>query len=76
MVRDYASNITINYVNRSKTPLYYNQVGPGAYNIPSSFGNKTFNDRFHNPPAYKIGNSVSTARVRSLSPNNKTSAAI
>jgi hypothetical protein len=51
-------------------------VGPGAYNIPSSFGNKTLNDRFHNPPAYKIGNSVSMARVRSLSPNNKTSAAI
>jgi hypothetical protein len=48
--------------------MYYNQVGPGAYNIPSLFGNKTLNDKFHNPPAYKIGKMVSEGRVRSLSP--------
>ena len=74
MIRDYASNITINYGSkRSRTPLYYNQVGPGAYNIPTLFGNKTQNDKFHNPPAFKIGTMVSEGRVRSLSPQNKIS---
>ncbi len=52
---NYALNITINYNNnRLKKPLYYNAVGPGQYNIPTQFGNKTFENKFSNPPAYNF----------------------
>jgi hypothetical protein len=66
--RDYASNITVRYpdynsvnneklgISRAKTPMYYNQVGPGHYNIPSIFGTKTFYSRHANPPVPKIAN--------------------
>jgi hypothetical protein len=40
--------------------MYYNQVGPGDYNIPTQFGTKTFYSRYANPPVPKIANLSNT----------------
>ena len=47
-MRDYASNQTLDYGSGSKTPIYYNQVGPGHYNIPTLFGVRGFDNKYHN----------------------------
>lgn len=74
--RDYASNITVRYpdynsidklaISRAKTPMYYNQVGPGQYNVPPGFGSKTFYSRHANPPCPKIANLSSTQPRRGV----------
>ena len=44
-----------------RKPHYYNNVGPGHYNVPDGIGSKSHLGRYVNAPTYKISSKTTAS---------------